>query len=290
MKNGIPGNDISELRVSGEGDVTADYFTSARREFEACLRIVFLEIARKAFNKETNIAESVIKKALGCHENYFQTMKGGTNLSPEDIRIAIIKEEERQIKFYNALTNLSEEFKKPGVRFQVMPPDKCYKASHWDTGLVAGCNIRTDGAYLCAFPLVPAATSCYMALVQEPVSAQVIYINEDCVILSPHDQDLGDDFWRAGEKSFGKMIDIKDDFPRAYKTYIGNSFLYLDSAETFSDYQLKELMRKYNVTAIVKVGGEGFAGFLYTGEEKKLPRLLKEVFFQWHENWKIYRF
>jgi|GEM_PF-3351338 hypothetical protein len=268
-------------------DMTGKYVLDKREGFETCLREVFLEIARRAFNREENIARAMIEKALKCHREYFQAMKGATNLHPENIKDAVKDEEKRQKRFYDALDRLAEEFKNLGARFEVMPPDKVYKDSGWNTGLVHGCNIKTNGTYLCAFPLVPAVTFCYLAPVQEPVAAQVIFADNDCVILAPHSQDFGDAFTKAAERIFGIPEDKRDDFPKAQRAFIGNSFLSLVLEESLSSIELEELRKKYRVVAIEK-GGTEFTGYIYTGKEDELPALLKKVFFQWHFNLKVF--
>jgi hypothetical protein len=234
MKKRIPPEELGhapEQRVidplTGR-DVTGEYASNQKEEFEACLRRIFLDIAG-----------TVMEEALKCHRAYFQSMKGATSIHKEDIETAVREEEERQKGFYDALKRFSEEFEKSGVRFEVMPPGKVYRDSGWDAGLVHGCNVRTDGGYLCAFPLVPATTSCYMALVQEPVAAQVVFASRDCVVLAPHGQDYGEAFTQAARQVFGTPRDIKD-FPKARRALIGNSFLSIDSSETFSSFRLKE--------------------------------------------------
>jgi hypothetical protein len=287
MKEGIPPNEFErapEQRIvdalTGR-DLTGEYASEKRREFEAGLRAVFLGIARRAFSREPDIAQTVMKKALACHRRYFQVMKGSTNIRAEDIEDAVAEEVTRQSRFYGALARLAEEFKKADVPFAIISPDTCYRHSYWDTGLVSGCNIRAGGAYLCAFPLVPARTVCYMALVQEPVAAQVIFVSEDCVILMPHSEEFAEDFLKVGKRLFAWRQEVKRDFPEATTAYLGNNFLCVDTGEAFSSQRLKDLKAKYAVSAIVK-GGSNFTGCIFTGKEEELPVLLRELFFQWH--------
>lgn len=258
-------------------NITGEYAAEKRRELEARLREVFLEIAIKAFNREPAIPRPVMGKALKYHKKYFQAMKGATNLHTTDIKEAVAREVERQDRFYSALAGLAAEFKKAGAQFEILPPDKGYQDSYWDTGLVTGCNIKTGNAYLCAFPLVPARTTCYMALVQEPVAAQVVFVSEDCMVLAPLGQDFGEDFLKASERLFGKRKDVKGDFPEAIVAYLGNNFLCVDTGEDFTSQRLKELKAKYGVIAIIK-GGANFIGYIFTGKEDKLSVFFKESF------------
>ncbi len=261
MRERIPG--YEEQRVFGDRNATSEYVEAVRVEFEGCMRNIFLEIAKKAFNKEKNIAESVMDGAIDCWRRYFQSMNGGINLTEEDIKRAIRKEEERQKRFYDALIKLTKEFKGKGFQAEVIPPDKCYKDSYWDTALTAECNIKVNNAYLCAFPLIPAKTSDFLAS-QQP-AANVILIDEDCVVLQPQDQTLGDEFWKANEEIFTEK-DMKGDFPEAISAKLKNSFLLLISLETFSEAELEEMRKKYNVVSIVKGDLSNFSAFIYTGK------------------------
>jgi len=259
--------DYEEQKIFGEREATSEYVTAVRTEFKECLRRVFLDVAKKAFNKEENIAESVMKQAIDCLKNYFQSMKGGINLTEEDVKEAIRREEERQRRFYNALTKLIEAFTEKEFQVEVLPPDKCYRNSYWDTNLTSECNIKINSAYLCAFPLIPAKTSEFMTLKQKS-AANVIFISEDCVILQPHDQPLEEEFWRVNEEIFFER-DVKEDFPSADFAMLKNNFLFLVSSEAFSNAELEEIRKKYNVVSIVKGDLSNFNAFIYTGEDEK---------------------
>lgn len=119
-----------------------------------------------------------MERAIECWKSYFQSMKGGINLTEEDVKRAIRREEKMQKRFYNALTKLIDKFREKGFQAEIIPPDKCHKDPYWDTGLSAGCNIKVNNAYLCAFPLIPATTSDFLASRQYS-AANVILINEE---------------------------------------------------------------------------------------------------------------
>ena len=189
MNEKIP--DYEEQKVLGDHNATSEYVEAVRSEFKECMKTIFLEIAVRAFNGERNIVESIMGKAIDCWRNYFQSMKGGINLTEKKIKKAIRREEERQKRFYDALIKLAGKFKEKGFQTEILPPDKRYIDSGWDTGLTQECNIRVNDAYLCAFPLVSAVTSDFQS--QNP-AANVIFIDEGYMLLQPHDQTLGDDF------------------------------------------------------------------------------------------------
>lgn len=264
-----------EQKVTGDREATARYVQETREEFKKCLKAVLLDISNRCLLKEENIVEKVMEDALNCYNTYFQSMKGQLNLTEEDIREIIIKEEERHRKFYDKLREFSKKFTSEGVRFEILSPGDIYSDPYWDTKLEVGCNIRTDnGAYLSAFPLFPATTFDYMALRQEPVAAHIIYIDEDCMLFINHDQDPGERFGRVCKKLFWNPVDVKDEIEGAWAATLSNNFLHLDSEREFSDTELEELKNKYDVTAVIKTDFGQFTAYIYTGKERKYPQLL----------------
>lgn len=239
MRERIPS--YEEQKVLGNRDATSEYVTEAREEFWICMQKIFLEIAKKAFNKEENVADAVMEKAINCWRSYFQSMKGGINLTNEDIKNMLRKEEDRQKKFYNALTKIVDEFRMKGFRAEILPPDECYANSYWDTGLTVGCNIKINNAYLCAFPLVPATTSYFLSLRQES-AANIILLSKDFIIMQPYDQTLEEEFWKVNEKMFTEK-DVKDDFPEADFAVLKNNFLLLVSSKIFSKAELEKIRK-----------------------------------------------
>lgn len=154
--------------LPGEKECTGEYAESARNEFEGCLKKVFLEIARQAFERKDSDAAGFITAASECHDFYFRTMKGATNIKKETLERLVRKECDRQKRFYAKLARLQAHFNKINVPFKIQN----VSFSEWDTGLTAGCNIYADNTSLFAFPLIPAKGP-----------GKVLFIEEDCVIV-----------------------------------------------------------------------------------------------------------
>ncbi len=264
-----------EQKVTGNREATARYVQETEEEFKKCLGVVLLDISNRCLLQEEDIAEKVMEDAMNCYSSYFQSMKGGINLTQDDIKDLVTFEVKRHRSFYKTLREISKEFTDEGVKFEILSPGDIYCDPYWDTKLEVGCNIRTDnGAYLSAFPLFPATTSDYMALRQEPVAAHILYINKDCMLFINHNQDPGEKFTEVYRKVFRDPVDVKYEIEGAWAASISNNFLHLDSEREFSDAKLEELKNKYNVTAVVKANSGQFTAYIYTGKGRKYLQLL----------------
>lgn len=259
-----------------------------REDFEACLREVLDELALRVSRGETGVAAALELEAYECQTRFFRSMMGAANILEEDVREALAAAEARQRRLYGDLRSLVDHLSDRGVRAEIIPPDRCLADPYWDTGLITGCNVEVDGAHLYAFPLLPAATTCWGALVQEPVAAEVLNAGESLVILLPCGQDLGERSRAALQEILGIPRDVRDEFPGAHVATLGGGFLLLDTSERYSDVELRELKEGHRVHAVVKVNSGSFTGFIYTGEEDRLPKILRTVFFEWHGNWRRY--
>ncbi|MBO8181292.1 MAG: hypothetical protein H0Z28_00695 [Archaeoglobus sp.] len=277
MEEKIPG--YEEQKVLGDRDTTSEYVEAARAEFRDCVKATFLEIAKKAFYGDGNIAESVMDKATSCWRKYFQSMKGGINITEEDIKKAIRGEEERQRRLYDALATLTVKFREKGFQAEILPPDKHQRDSGWDLGLTAECNLKVDNILFCAFPLIPAKTKTGNFENLRSKLASVVFINEDCVLLliQPRDKmsegisEASENFWKANKEFFHEK-DVKHDFPDADIAVLKNNFLLLISSKTFTNAELEEIRRRYGVVTIVKGDSSG-QGFIYTGKEGDFLRV-----------------
>ena len=259
-----------------------------RDDFEACLREVLDELALRVSRGETGVAAALELKGFECQARFFRSMMGAANILEEDVREALAAAESRQRGLYGELRALVDQLSDRGVRAEIVPPDRCLADPYWDTGLITGCNVEVEGAHLYASPLLPAATTCWGALVQEPVAADVLHASESSVILLPSGQALEGRSLAALQELLGAPRDVRDEFPGAYAAVLGGGFLLLDTAERYSDVELRELKEGHRVHAVVKVNSGSFTGFIYTGEEDRLPKILRTVFFEWHGNWRRY--
>jgi hypothetical protein len=267
-------------RVLGVGgrDETADYVMACREEFRGCLRQVFLSVAQKAFRQEASITRKVMPDATRCYSAYFRSMKGQINLTKEDLRSLITKEEKRQKKLYQALQGLSDRFKREGLGFEVLAPGDIYCESAWDTGFIVGTNIMTEaGAYLFSSPLVPAYTADYMALRQEPVAANILAISRDFILFLPINQAPGDKFGEVCLKVFGTPKDITEEINGAWQATLMSGFLLVDSEKAFSAAEIEGLRKKYGVLAVVTANSSQFTASIHTEEDREFSRLFQEI-------------
>jgi hypothetical protein len=269
-----------EQRVLGVGgqDETADYVRACQKEFRSCLRQIFLSVAQKAFSQEASIARKVMPDATKCYQDYFQSMKGQINLTEEDLMSLVSKEEERQQRFYRALRELSGKFSREGVMFEILSPGDIYCIPAWDTGLVVGTSIRTEsGAYLFSSSPVPAHTTDYMALRQEPVAASIVAISKDFILFLPVNQVPGDKFREVHLRIFGREKDFTKEINGIWRATLMSGFLLLDSERTFSAAEIEELKRKYGVDTIVTANSSQFTAAINIEEDKEFSRLFQEI-------------
>ena len=91
-----------EQKISGDINATANYVELCRNEFKSCIGKNIRDIALKEFSN-ANTEDKIQKDAIKCYEEYFQSMKGETNVSKESIKELIKFESERQRLFYEAL-------------------------------------------------------------------------------------------------------------------------------------------------------------------------------------------
>jgi hypothetical protein len=256
-------------------NLTGEYVSEKTGDFRAGLEALFLEIALAAFRGEVE-ARPFTHQAQALYQDYFQALKGATNLHAGVVASAVAEEVSRQHSLYGALSLIKGRLAQSGIRAEVMPPDRCYCDPYWDTGLVQGCNLRLGSDWWWAIPPVDASTQCYQALVQEPVAAQVIHASKECLLLLPNNQSVPDAVRQPETGLFSPRREITEDFPEACAAWLGNGFLSLDTDEEYSPVQLLDMKARYRVHAIVK-GGPGFTARLYAGENPALAALLNEL-------------
>jgi hypothetical protein len=255
-----------------------------RTDFEKCLNPIFTEIAMRAYNGKPT-AKGLSEEAKECLERFFQVMQGAVNLTPQDVEEALDWASHIEESFYSSLWQLVERLPQ---YVDVVSPDKMYADPYWDTGLVHGCNIKAGDCYLYASPRVPAATSCWMALVQEPVAATVLAVDGDCILMLPTGQYTSEGFSDEFKETFGERKDISDEFPSAYSARVYPGFLQLDSNIKMDSTVMDSVLERYDVRAVVKVNLSQQSGYIYTGTEEAAPALQRKIYYEWHENWRVY--
>lgn len=210
---------------------------------------------------------------------------GAVNISKEDINETLGWATDIQTKFYDCLNSLLEHLPD---HLEVINPDRVITHPYWDSALIHGCNIKAGNCILHAVPRVPATTSCWMALVQEPVAAKVLTAKNSCVLMLPSGQYPSEDLSDALREYRGEPLDVTRNFEKAYNAHVQSGILYLDSGEKMDPTTLKAALDDYSVAAIVKVNLSQQTGFIYTGHEEEMPGLQEKIYYEWHENWKIY--
>lgn len=208
---------------------------------------------------------------------------GATDLVSEDIENSVAYELGMQREFYTSLRVLASD-----LDGEVLGPGRVFAEPHWDFGLTVGCNLRLGSGYLYAVPLVPAATGSWGALVQGPVAAYPTYVGGGLMLLRPVDQSFEGEGIEGLESLIGEYHDVTGDIAGCWDARVGGGFLFVDTGKPCDESVLWEWIEEYGVHAVLKVNSSEFHGFIFTGIEEKLPKLHHRVFFQWHENWKLY--
>ena len=266
-----------EQRIAGTGEDMAYYVAECKRQLRDCMLQIYLKIAQDAYKGRSTVSPELVQEAVNCFESYFDSMKGATNLSEDDVRFAVENELERQGGFYRRLRKLADNFVSHNVSFEVLPPGDIYSDPMWDMGACVGTSVRiANKAYLYAVPTCAAKTYDYMALRQDPVAAQLIYIDESLMLYAQHDQDLGEPFWHAYRQLFDKPQDVKADFPDVWAAVVAGNALLLDAKDALPDAELERLMAKYGVAGVIMANSSTFAARLYVGE-CQLSRLDYEI-------------
>ncbi|MFC1683495.1 hypothetical protein ACFL0G_04760 [Candidatus Zixiibacteriota bacterium] len=270
--------DIPEQKIAGGPGAIGKYATACRQEFKACLRGIFLEVSQRALAGENDITQQVSEKALACYDRFFQVMKGGTNIHREDLRRALLAEERRQRDFYRSLRWLAERFVTRGVRFQIAEAGHFEDQTLWGEKINAGCRIETDnGVSLFACPLLSLNTSEYMVPRAGPIAAQLIFLNQECMIFMKHGEDPGKTFAAAAGEFFGGFKDVAGEIAGIHLARLYDHHLEISIIEELSTTQLEELRTRYQVPAVYKGDPHDFTALITIGPEEDLPRLLREI-------------
>jgi len=270
-----------EQRIAGTQEDMANYVQQCKRELRDCMLQIYLKIAQAVYNDKSEVSQEITSEAVRCFEIYFNSMKGATNLSEDDVRAAVVNEMQVQGSFYSRLGEIADEFTSNSVAFEILEPGKVYSDPMWNTGVCAGTSIRiANMAYLYAAPACAAKTYDYMALRQDPVAAQIIYLDDCLILYAQHDQNLGEAFWQTYRNLFDKPKDVKEDFPDVWAAVVAGNTLLLDAEDALPDTELERLMQKYGVAGVIMANSSTFAARLYVGERQpsKLDYEIADVY------------
>ncbi len=237
-----------------------------RAEFENCLRRVIPS-----------------GDVSGCFDRFFEVSMGAVDFTLGDVEDVVEWVCNKTKDFNHSLNDFL-------VRFpcDVVTSGEILADPYWDSGLISGINLRVGDAVLYACPLVPMATSCWMALVQTLVAANVLAVDGDCVLMLPVGQYLDEEYVEALKKLYKPPVDISNEFQNVHHAYHRNGHIIIDTTHKMKPETLNAALKKYNVNAIVKVNLTEQTAILYTGKEPKLPKLQAKIYYDWHQNWSIY--
>lgn len=266
-----------EQRIAGTQNDMANYVEQCKRELKDCVLQTYLKIAQTAYGGQSELPSNITQGAVNCFEQYFNSMKGATNLSEADV-IQLVKDEfERQRRFYDRLIELSGKFTWQNIGVEILEPGNIYSDPMWDMGMCVGTSIRIESkAYFYASPVCNAKTNDYMALRQDPVAAQIIYMDNGLMLFAQHDQDPGGSFWQAYRELFDAPQDVKADFPPAWAAVVAGNALLIDAKDALPDAELDRLMGEYGVTGVIMANSSTFTARLYVGK-RELSKLEYEV-------------
>jgi len=266
-----------EQHIAGSPQDMASYVSNCKAELKDCIMEVFAAISQDAYSGRGSSLPDLIQRGILCHERYFNSMKGATNLSAGDIRSAIIAEAERQQNLYMALRDMAAQFAGHGVKLEILPPGEVYSDPVWNIPLSVGTTVRVESrTYITAFCPSAAATNDYMAPRQDPVAARLIYMDKSMMLFMQHDQDPGETFAAACTSLWGQPVDVLSDFGGAWAAQLSGGVLLLDTAESVSDEEVGRLMQKYGVHGVIVANSGNFIARLYT-TQKSISRLENEV-------------
>jgi len=158
---------------------------------------------------------------------------------------------------------------------------------YWDSGLIAGVNLRVGDSVLYAAPLVPMASDCWMALVQEPVAASVLAV-DGFILMLPCGQYLEEEHADALRQLYPPQVDLSSYFPDTHHAYRRNGHIIIDTTQRIETDSLNKIQKKYEVQAILRVNNTEQTAIIHTGTETQLPKLQTKIFYDWNQNTRNY--
>ena len=218
--------------------------------------------------------------ARGCFDRFFQVSMGAVNFSFGDVEDAVDWARGVMDDFGVALDDFRH-------RFPCSVVDGLVADSYWDAGLIAGVNLRVGGTVLYASPLVPMATGCWMALVQEPVAASVLAV-DGFVLMLPCGQYLEEEHIDALRELYPPETDLSSHFPDAHHAYKRPGHIIIDTTQKIDHQTLNTIQQKHRVQAILKVNNSQQTAIIHTGTEKQQPKLQNTIYYTWNQNTKNY--
>lgn len=156
-----------------------------------------------------------------CFDRFFQVSMGALDFTLGDVEDAVDWGRHVMDDFGVALDDFRHRFPCSVVDGLIADP-------YWDSGLIEGVNLRVGNSVLYAAPLVPMATGCWMALVQEPVAAPVLAV-DGFVLMLPCGQYLEEEHADALRELYPPQKDLSPQFPDAHHAYERNGHIIIDT-------------------------------------------------------------
>jgi len=270
-------DDSFEQKMSSDIS-TRDFISECKKEFHVCIQKIFNKISNSIL-KESKIPTAKIKKNANiCFRKYFQSTKGSTNLSSEDIRTIIYWEIDKQKKLNRAIKHLMKQLDEYDIKTQILESEFYFGETLWNTGIEPGYKIFIDNQnYIFAFPLTSAKTSDYLVPRSGPVSAEILYLDKDCLIMMPLGEELSDKFSKAITQLWGAPSNITNQFADVHVVYKYRNFIKLDIVKEIDTSELNRILNMYVINAVLKGDPNEFKALIHTGKEDQLPKLLQEL-------------
>ena len=215
-----------------------------------------------------------------CFDRFFQVCMGAVGFSFVDVEDAVDWARGVMDDFGVALDDFRE-------RFHCSVVDGLVADSYWDAGLISGVNLRVGDVFLYASPLVPMATGCWMALVQEPVAASVLAV-DGFVLMLPCGQYLEEKHSDALRELYPPEEDLSDHFSDAHHAYRRPGHIIIDTKHRMDTATLNQILEEYHVQAILQVNNSQQTAIIHTGTETQQPKLQNTIYYTWNQNTKNY--
>jgi hypothetical protein len=265
-------SDIPEQRSYNMNGVV-----ETRKRFEKALNEAMKMVAVDTYHGVVD-KKNILEPLRGEYDRFFNSMKGATNIHVIDVEELVDHEISRQKVLYSEIDTLEEVFE--GIN--ILDPSGLAAYPYWSHGPSHGVNININGTWFYALPRVPCSTDEYITVKQAPVSANIVLVNKNMILMLPYREDpiektrrqLNTLFTQSGqmdEEGFSEPIKVR------------TNYLWTHSEKKIDEQLIDETMRKYKADAfMVGYPGRNLA-ILYTGLEETLETLWKSLYFDWGE-------
>ena len=251
------------------------------RKFRKTITKTLHQIAIDAY-RDTIQSEKYHETLDQAHEAYYRSMKGTTNTHQTDVDELIEAEINRQKSLHEKIRQLEPYFN----TVKPLDPTSLVAYPYWDHGPSHGLNVEINKTRFYATPRVPCSTQEYVTLKQAPVPANIVYINEDMILMLPYMEEPSGETRKQLNKhlsSSGQVTeDILDD-----PIHVKKNFLWANSEKKLSEQDINRLMEKYGADAFMVGYPAKNIALIYTGLEESIERLWKDTYFS-SEIWRRY--